>query len=220
MKTPLISLASLLLSCASLTAETPAPAVVPSAALSVRDGFTRGGTSVLFTRDGVSQKVEKEMVLDNGLRVQPDGSATLPNGKKIALGNNQLLTLQGVLEDAALTPQGTAPLTSGGAPMKKQGEEVGIAADDGISVSGGVALVTRNGVSERLAKELKLANGTRVQPNGSVTMPDGTQITLKAQQVLSFDGLVRQIPARPNTNPGRPDGAATVPGVPVSPAPR
>lgn len=205
MKTPLLLLALLIASSVSLPAQAPSPGVVSSTAVSARDGFTRGGTAITFTRNGVSQKVEKEVILENGLRVRPDGSVILPNGQNATLGNNQILTLQGVIEDTALTQQGTAPVTSGGAPMKKQGEEVGLAAHDGISVSGGEALVTRNGVTERMAKELKLANGTRVQPNGGVTMPDGTQITLKAEQVLTFDGVVRDIPQRPNTNPGSPN---------------
>ena len=120
MKTPLLFLASLAFCSVPLFGDASAPNVVSSTAVSARDGFTRGGTSVLFTRNGISQKVEKEMVLENGLRVRPDGSATLLNGKKISLGNNQILTPQGALEDVALTPQGVAPVTSGGPPLSKQ----------------------------------------------------------------------------------------------------
>jgi hypothetical protein len=202
MKTSLFLFASLVLSCVSFSAEAPEREVVPSAAVSARDGFTHGGTAVIYTRNGISQKVEKEVVLENGVRVRADGTVTLANGEKAALRNNQILTLQGVLEEVALTPEGVAPVTSGGAPLKKQGEEVGISANDGISVSGKEALVTRNGVSERLTKELRLNNGTRVKPDGSVTLPDGTQITLKVDQVLTFDGVVRDVPAQVNPTPG------------------
>ncbi len=189
MKTPLLALASVLASCALLSAQSPVPGVVPSTAVSARDGFTRGSTTVVFTRNGVSQKVEKEVVLENGLRVQPDGSVTLLNGEKASLGNNRLLTLQGAFEDVALTQQGTAPITTGGAPMKTKNGE---AATDGIRILGTEAWVIRNGASERLTKELRLDNGTRVHPNGSVTLADGKPIVLKANQVLTLDGAVRE----------------------------
>ena len=222
MKTPLLCIASILVSFSPVLAQKPESSVVPSAGVSARDGFTFGGTTVLFTREGVSQKVEKEIVLENGLRVRPDGTVTLPNGEKTALRNNQILTLHGRIEDAALTQQGIAPLTSGGAVtvLKKQGEEVGIAANDGISISGADALITRNGVSEKLTKEMRLANGTRVKPNGRVTNPDGAEFSLKTDQVLTFDGVVRDIPPRANTNVGTPDAGKSVPGSTERPIPR
>lgn len=82
--------------------------------------------------------------------------------------------------------------------VAEKGEEVGISATDGISVSGKDTLVTRNGVSERLTKGMELANGTRVQPDGSITLPDGSKITLKGNQVLTFAGVVRDVPPREN----------------------
>jgi len=94
--------------------------VVPAAAVSARDGFTRSSsTGVLFTQNNVTVKLERPMVLTNGLRVQPDGAVLLPNGEKAELHNNQLLTLEGKFEDVALTPQGVAPVTSVVPPEKK-----------------------------------------------------------------------------------------------------
>jgi hypothetical protein len=195
MKNPLLSILALVIAGQVSFAESPA-GVVPSGTASARDGFTRSGTSVLLTRGSVSRKVEKEVVLANGLRVQSDGTVTLFDGSKAALRNNQLLTLEGTFEEVALTPQGTAPVSSGGPPMKKLNEEVGISSVDGVCVSSGAALVTRNGVTERLSKEVKLANGARVQPDGTVILLDGTQFTLKVDQVLTFDGMVRAAPVR------------------------
>ena len=78
--------------------------------------------------------------------------------------------------------------------MAKQ--EIGLSSADGITLSGSDALVTRNGISERLSQELRLSDGTRVQPNGIVTRPDGPELTLRASQVLNFDGTLRSAPLR------------------------
>ena len=201
MKTPLLCLATLLVSCVSLSAQAPEPRIVPSTAISARDGFTVGGTAVLFTRNGVTQKVEKEVVLENGLRVGPEGTATLPNGEKIALHNNQILTLHGALEDVALTPQGIAPVTSAGSPVKKAGEGAVVTTTDGITFSGTEAVLTRNGVSQRLTKEMRLRNGAIVEPNGLVTLPNRAPLTIRADQVLGFDGVLRGTLARPSRDP-------------------
>lgn len=93
--------------------------VIPAGAVSARDGFTRSTTGVLFTQNNVTVKLERPMVLTNGLRVQPDGAVQLPNGDKAELHNNQLLTLEGKFEDVALNPQGVAPVTSVVPPEKK-----------------------------------------------------------------------------------------------------
>ena len=121
MKTSLLLLPAVILPCLPLTARDAEPKVISSTVVSARDGFTRSNTGVLFTRHGVTQKVEREVVLETGLRVRPDGSATLPGGGKAMLKNNQLLTPRGAFEDVALTPQGTAPVTSGGPPMNSAG---------------------------------------------------------------------------------------------------
>ncbi len=65
---------------------------------------------------------------------------------------------------------------------------VGISERDGITFAAPDVLITRNGVTETLKKELQLSTGTRVMPNGSVQLPDKGQITLRPNQVLMFDG--------------------------------
>jgi len=40
-------------------------------------------------------------------------------------------------------------------------------------MSGNDVIVTRNGISEKLTKELELTNGTRVKPDGAVITSDG-----------------------------------------------
>jgi hypothetical protein len=196
MKTSILCIAVLALAGSALRAADGKPDVVPASVMSAREGFTRSGTSVLMTRAGVTQKVERDVTLENGMRVSVDGSVVLPGGEKTSLKNNQLLTLGGTFEDVALTPQGTALGATGASPINKPGADVGISSHDGISLSGNEALVTRNGISQRLANDLKLGNGATVQRDGTVLYSDGSRITLKAGQILTFDGVLRDMPPR------------------------
>lgn len=118
MKTILLCL-TVLASVAELTATAVEPSITASTTISARDGFTRGSAMILFTWMGHTQKVEKDVVLSNGLRVGADGAVVLPNGEKASLKNNQLLTPDGVFEDVALTPDGLAPVTTAGSSPSK-----------------------------------------------------------------------------------------------------
>lgn len=70
----------------------------------------------------------------------------------------------------------------------KGSSEVGISAQDGISLSGTDVMVTRNGVTEKVGKELILPNGIHVMPDGTVLTSEGNKFTLRATQTLTFDG--------------------------------
>jgi hypothetical protein len=82
--------------------------------------------------------------------------------------------------------------------------EVGIARRDGITVSGGEAYVTRNGVTQKLVKDLKLPSGVTIQPNGAILFASGAHASLQADQLLTLDGRVLDIPNDPNVNPAPP----------------
>ncbi|HET6406872.1 MAG TPA: DUF6799 domain-containing protein [Chthoniobacteraceae bacterium] len=159
---------------------------------SARDGFTRANADTLLTRNGVTEKVTREVVLRNGLRVAPDGTAMLPNGTKVVLRANQILTLDGAVEDTALTPAGVAPMPSGGSATAGARPDVGLSMRDGITGSNNAAFITRNGVTQQVGSDLKLESGIRVQPNGTITLANGTRINLKPGQRLSFDGILEE----------------------------
>jgi hypothetical protein len=83
--------------------------------------------------------------------------------------------------------------------VKPTGDDVGISARDGITLSGTAVLVTRNGVSETLQKEIVLDNGTRVAPNGTITPNEGGGFSLRPTQILMFDGRLINAPVGSGT---------------------
>src|SRR5262245_2679259 len=66
---------------------------------SARDGFTLRGTEVVLTRKGVTAKVDRDLILPNGLRVLANGNIVMRDGSTTVLRPNQLLTLEGNFED-------------------------------------------------------------------------------------------------------------------------
>jgi hypothetical protein len=108
---------------------------------------------------------------------------------------------------AAATTTTTSTTTEPAAPGTL-GPDVGISSQDGITLSGTEIMVTRNGVTEKLTKEIKLENGTRILPNGSVISSSGTSVPLRPSQVLTFDGKVINAPVSGSTSS---TGAAAAP---------
>lgn len=104
--------------------------------------------------------------------------------------------------DLETTPVTRSPAAAG------DGVAVGIARRDGVTVSGSEAFVTRNGVTEKLVKELRLPSGVIVRPDGSVVLSNHAETSLQADQLLTFDGHILNIPNDPNVNPPLPSVTA------------
>jgi hypothetical protein len=89
------------------------------------------------------------------------------------------------------------------------GPEVGLSAKDGITVSGNRAFVTRNGNTEALVGRLTLDDGTEVMPDGTIHTKGGATVTLKAEQILGFDGTIAAAPIKnPPPQPRKPSSLA------------
>jgi hypothetical protein len=97
------------------------------------------------------------------------------------------LTLLGANSNAQ-APSTTTTVVTPAQPVPPVSTEVGVSSRDGITVSGTSVLVTRNGVTETLTKELELPNGVRVLPDGTILTRDGGKVSLRPSQVLSFEG--------------------------------
>lgn len=159
---------------------------------STRDGFTRYDGNVLLTRRGVTEKVLREVSVPNGLRISPDGSVVLPNGLKTVLGNNQILTFDGVIEYTPISQSGAAPMPSGGSVTAGARPDLGLSGNDGITGTSSSAFITRAGVTQQVTSEIRLESGIRVRSNGWITLANGDRINLKPGQLLSFDGILKE----------------------------
>ena len=83
-------------------------------------------------------------------------------------------------------------MPSGGSAIAGAKADLGISGSDGITGTNDRAFITRNGVTQQVTSDLSLDSGIRVQPNGTVTLANGTRINLKPGQHLSFDGVLQE----------------------------
>jgi hypothetical protein len=112
------------------------------------------------------------------------------------------IALAGTLAGAALAEDLTVTPSATG-----KDNVVGLAARDGIRLSETGATVTRNGVTKQLSEPLKLSNGSTVMPNGTITNADGGRLTLRPEQLLTFDGVLinrEDAVVQPDVTPARP----------------
>jgi len=167
----------------------PSPDVVRRDNGDVRDGFALSKDGQLMvTREGETKKVVQEFVLTNGTHLYPNGDIIYYTGDKDHMQPNELLTLDGMIEHTKITAKGIAPLVPSGV---RDNDIVGISSQDGITVSGADTLITRNGVTEKITKPFQLAGGVVVKPDGSFTTKDRKSLILRENQILGFDGVLR-----------------------------
>ena len=161
---------------------------------SAREGFTLRGTEVVMTRGGVTTKVDREILLPNGLRVLANGNVVLRNGTTTSLHANQLLTFDGNFQDVLLTPEGVAPVSSVD-PGPASKVDPGISPRDGVFLSGTDVFITRGGITEKVDSDVRLTNGTIVHSSGMIELSNGNRISLRASQFLDLNGVVHDLPA-------------------------
>jgi hypothetical protein len=62
---------------------------------------------------------------------------------------------------------------------------------DGIMMSGGKMVVMQNGKrNTTLDKSVTMSDGTRVRPDGSIQMKDGTESRLRQGEMIMMDGHI------------------------------
>jgi hypothetical protein len=160
-----------------------------------RDGFTLRGTEVVMTRYGVTTKVGREYVLQDGTRVRANGEIILRDGSTTALRANQILLFDGEIQDAVLSPDGVAPLASVAEGPRTQ-TNFRATGYDGVRAANGVAWITRDGATERITADVRLPNGVTVRSNGTVVFSNGNTLSLGANQYLDLEGVLHDMRAR------------------------
>ncbi|HSI14269.1 MAG TPA: DUF6799 domain-containing protein [Chthoniobacter sp.] len=158
-----------------------------------RDGFFVRDNKVFMVQGGVTTQVVRETLFPNGLRVLPNATVTLRDGRETTLLPQQWLTFEGSVDDQiAAAPERPVAAT------ETVARESGVSSRDGITVSGADVFITRNGATEKITADMRLSNGVIVHPDGTVLLANGKKITLRNAQVLDFHGVVHEAPVRAN----------------------
>lgn len=168
----------------------PATRSIPTGA--ARDGFFVKENKVFIVRNGVTTQVEREILFPNGLRVLPNATVTLRDGREVTLLPKQWLNFEGSIDDRIVEegPTRTVP--------QAVIRESGVSSRDGITVSGADVFITRDGKTEKVTSDMHLKSGVVVHPDGTVLLANGKKITLRSEQVLDFHGVVHEAPVRPS----------------------
>ncbi|MDF7812562.1 DUF6799 domain-containing protein [Hymenobacter sp. YC55] len=72
----------------------------------------------------------------------------------------------------------------------------GASIKDGVTMKDGKLLMTQSGITNPVTQEAALVNGTKIKPDGTVTMADGTTATLKEGDYLSLSGRLTTAAAK------------------------
>lgn len=72
----------------------------------------------------------------------------------------------------------------------------GASIKDGVTMKEGKVLMTQSGITNPVTQEAALVNGTKIKPDGTVTMADGTTATLKEGDYLSLSGRLTTAAAK------------------------
>jgi len=75
-------------------------------------------------------------------------------------------------------------------PVQPKGKVVskGPSVKDGVTLKDGKVLMTQSSLTTTVTQEMALVNGTKIRPDGTVTMTDGTTTTLKEGDYMSLSG--------------------------------
>lgn len=99
-----------------------------------------------------------------------------------------LLTLLLAVVGFAAQAQTKMPPRKPVQPRARVAVKEGVAVKDGVTVKEGKLLMTQSGITNAVTQETSLVNGTKIKPDATVTMPDGTSVTLKEGDYMSLTG--------------------------------
>jgi hypothetical protein len=67
---------------------------------------------------------------------------------------------------------------------------------DGVMMKEGKVLLTQQGLTNPITQETSLVNGTKIQPDGTVTMTNGTSVMMKEGDYMSLTGRLTTMAMR------------------------
>ena len=66
-----------------------------------------------------------------------------------------------------------------------------------MTVTGGQAYITQNGLTEKIYDDVRLTNGAVAKPDGTVVLNNGNTITLRTDQYMDLTGVLHDKRVRP-----------------------
>ena len=146
-----------------------------------RDGYFLQNGKVMVFRNGQPTEITQEVIFDNGMRMQQDGTIVLVDGSRHRLNDRQWLSMDGHFYDR---------------DMNRDGMRAARNNRDGFFIQNGKVMQFRDGGVTELTVETRLDNGSRLLPDGTLVMQDGTRSRLDANAFISLDGNFNNRPNR------------------------
>lgn len=131
------------------------------------DGVTRKGKELFLVKAGRSEPLTQELDLPHGIKVMTNGFFTVNGGKARELLDGQRLGTDGMLT----SPDGRIE------PVM-----------DHITLRDGKVVVVRDGQGETLEQPMKLPNGARLTPDGTMRTANGRVHRLADGQLFALTG--------------------------------
>jgi hypothetical protein len=137
-----------------------------------KDGVVmREGKLFTFDKNGVAIPLEEDKELSNGIKVSKTGDYKTSTGTKSKLKNGEILTSKGdmmILSDYILKIEGA-------------------------SIKDGKVWISKDGASTLVEAPADFGDGLKANPDGTVTLKDGSSIALKEGELVTPGGeLVRK----------------------------
>jgi len=98
-----------------------------------------------------------------------------------------------LLAGSAFAQNAQGAPASGGPHQTTPGNFASAEVPDGIVRHLGQTLIMKKGHAEKVDRELKIAGGITVEPNGTVAFKDGHKFKLKNNQMTTFDGQLKDV---------------------------
>lgn len=133
---------------------------------------------MMLIRDGKMVMMYEDMTLANGCIVSSDGTLKTKDGKTRMLLNGDVIDMKGKMTSKKVKDD---RWVKNHKKMK-----------DHVTMRGGKMMLMKNGELFVIDKNMKLANGTVVTPNGTINMKDGSTMQMKNGDQIFMDGKVKQ----------------------------
>jgi len=137
-----------------------------------RDGYFLQNGKVMVLRNGNISEITQETTFDNGMRIQQDGTVILADGTRQRLSDSQWLSMDGSFSDRNTIDRNFTAQNN----------------RDGFFLQNGKVMQFRDGNVTEVTAEVSLSNGSRILPDGTLIMKDGTRSTITANKFVTMDG--------------------------------